>query len=56
MVAMIGLITMGILIWLLAWAMGSESDSERRKISSALSTAGFTPGNHLPDQRMRRAA
>lgn len=33
MVEMIGLVTMGALIGLLAWSMAGESESEKRRIS-----------------------
>jgi len=33
MVEMIGLATMSALVWLLAWAMGAVSDSEKRRLS-----------------------
>lgn len=35
MVEIIGLVTLGALVWLLAWTMSTESDSERRKKVSA---------------------
>lgn len=31
MVEIIGLVTIGTLVWLLAWSMAGESESERRK-------------------------
>lgn len=33
MVEIIGLVTMGALIWLLAWSMAGESEAEKRRIS-----------------------
>jgi len=33
MVEIIGLVTMGALVWLLAWSMAGESESEKRRIS-----------------------
>jgi hypothetical protein len=33
MVELIGLGTMGMLIWLIAWSMAGESESEKRRIS-----------------------
>jgi hypothetical protein len=33
MVEIIGLGTMGALVWLIAWSMGGESESEKRRIS-----------------------
>lgn len=35
MVEIIGLGTMSALVWLLAWSMTKESDSERRRVSRA---------------------
>ena len=32
MVAIIGLVIMGALVWLIAWSMAGESDSEKRRI------------------------
>ena len=47
MVEIIGLVTMGMLVWLIAWAMSGEIESEKRRISmyrengqSAASAAG----------------
>ncbi len=34
MVELIGLVTIGALVWLLAWSMAGESDAERRRTSS----------------------
>ena len=56
MVEIIGVVTMGGLVSLLAWAMGLESDSERRKIISALSGSAFTGSAKMPEQQPRRAA
>lgn len=33
MVEIIGLVTMGALVWVLAWSLGGESDAERRRTS-----------------------
>ena len=33
MVEIIGLGTMGALVWLIAWSMGGESESEKRRMS-----------------------
>lgn len=35
MVEIIGLVTMVALVWLLAWPMAGESESERRRISTS---------------------
>jgi hypothetical protein len=35
MVEVIGILTIGALVWLLAWLLAGESDAERRKIRSA---------------------
>jgi hypothetical protein len=32
MVAIIGLVMMGALVWLIAWSMAGESESEKRRI------------------------
>jgi hypothetical protein len=36
MVEIIGLVTIGALVWLLAWAMAGECDAERRRTSSGV--------------------
>ena len=56
MITIIGLVTIVTLIWLLAWAMGLESDSERRKLISASSAAAPTHSDIVPDEHIRRAA
>ena len=33
MVEIIGLVMMGALVWLLAWSMAGESESEKRRVS-----------------------
>lgn len=33
MVEIIGLGTMGALVWLIAWSMGGESESEKKRVS-----------------------
>ncbi len=33
MVEIIGLVTMGALVWVIAWSMGGESESEKRRVS-----------------------
>ena len=35
MVEIIGLATISMLVWLLAWSMAGESDAEQRRIASA---------------------
>lgn len=39
MVEIIGLVTIGSLVWLLAWAMAVESEAERRRTSSGVAPA-----------------
>jgi hypothetical protein len=39
MVEIIGLVTMGALIWLLSWSMAGESESEKRRISGVRDTS-----------------
>ncbi len=56
MVTIIGLVTIVTLIWLLAWAVGLESDSERRKLISASSAASPTHSDIVPERQTRRAA
>ena len=56
MVLIIGLVTIVTLIWLLAWTMGLESDSERRKLISASSAAAPTHSDIVPERQTRRAA
>ncbi len=34
MVEIIGLVTIGALVWLLAWSLAGESDAERRRVAS----------------------
>lgn len=53
MVEIIGLLTIGALVWLLAWAMAGESEAERRRILSG----GNQPGPIArPEMPKRRAA
>lgn len=33
MVEVIGLVTIGALVWLLAWSLAGESDAERRRVA-----------------------
>ena len=35
MVEIIGLVTMGALVWLIAWSMANVSDAERRRLSAS---------------------
>ena len=57
MVTIIGLVTIVTLIWLLAWAMGLECDSERRKKISGSPAASPTHSDIVPErQTPRRAA
>ena len=41
MVEIIGLGTMVALVWLIAWSMVGESESEKRRISQSLESGGF---------------
>jgi len=41
MVEIIGLVTVGALVWLLAWSMAGESDAEQRRLASASGDAQF---------------
>jgi hypothetical protein len=56
MVTIIGLVTIVALVWLLAWAMGLESDSERRRRKSASSAEPLTHNNLAAERQTRRAA
>ncbi|CBK42824.1 exported protein of unknown function [Nitrospira defluvii] len=56
MVTIIGLVTIVALVWLLAWAMGLESDSERRRRKSASSAEALTHNNLAAERQTRRAA
>ena len=56
MVTIIGLVTIVALVWLLAWAMGLESDSERRRRKSASSAEALTHSDIVPARQTRRAA
>ncbi len=42
MVEVIGLVMMGALVWLLAWSMAGESESEKRRISMSRRNDRFT--------------
>lgn len=35
MVEIIGLVTMGALVWVLGWSMANESEAERRRVSTS---------------------
>ena len=39
MVEIIGFVTIGGLVWLVAWSLAGESDAERRRIASTASRA-----------------
>ena len=39
MVEVIGFMTIGGLVWLLAWSLAGESDAERRRVSSTAGVA-----------------
>jgi hypothetical protein len=55
MVEMIGIVTIGALVWVQAWSMARESDSEKRRMHS--SHEGNRPIETAPTQaRPRQAA
>ena len=55
MVEIIGLGTMSALVWLLAWSMGGESDSEKRRVARSRESGRFD--ETLPSRaRPRHAA
>jgi hypothetical protein len=51
MVEIIGLVTMGTLIWLLAWAMAGESDAEQRRSASVGTINNSTAAELTPTRR-----
>ena len=53
MVEIIGLVTIGALVWVLAWSMAGESEAERRRIASASNGAqsGKVAGHVMPERR-----
>ena len=55
MVEIIGLGTMGALVWLIAWSMGGESESEKRRISLSRESGRSTEVG-ARDARIRHAA
>lgn len=55
MVEIIGLGTMGALVWLLAWAMGTESDAEHRRIAM-LGEGNLSADAPTGGRRIRQAA
>jgi len=55
MVEIIGLGTMGALVWLIAWSMVGESDSEKRRISMSRESRRFTETG-VRETRTRYAA
>ncbi len=55
MVEIIGLGTMGALVWLIAWSMGGESESEKRRISMS-HESNRSAGAVASDTRTRYAA
>jgi hypothetical protein len=55
MVEIIGLGTMGALVWLIAWSMAGESESEKRRVAKAREDRRFVePGTS--DAQTRHAA
>lgn len=55
MVEIIGLGTMGALVWLIAWSMAGESESEKRRVARARKDGRFAePGTR--DSQTRHAA
>lgn len=55
MVEIIGLVTMGALIGLLAWSMAGESESEKRRISGIGNRSPSSTGV-VSETRTKRAA
>lgn len=56
MVEIIGILTITALIWLLAWAMGTENEVARRNSIAALHGSEFPRSEESPEQQTRRAA
>lgn len=54
MVEIIGLVSMGALVWVLAWSMAGESDSEKRRISMSRGNDRFA--DTIPSQTQIRHA
>jgi hypothetical protein len=54
MVEIIGLVMMGALVWVLAWSMAGESDSEKRRISMSRGSDRFA--DTIPSQTQTRHA
>lgn len=55
MVEIIGLGTMGALVWLIAWSLAGESESEKRRIAASREGGRFVE-TVASDTRTRRAA
>jgi hypothetical protein len=55
MVEIIGLVTMGALVWMIAWSMAGESESEKRRISMSRER-GRSAEAGASDTRIRHAA
>ncbi|MEO6542671.1 MAG: hypothetical protein ABIP05_01340 [Nitrospiraceae bacterium] len=55
MVEIIGLVTMGALIGLLAWSMAGESESEKRRISRSVNNSSSSKAI-VSETRIKQAA
>jgi hypothetical protein len=55
MVEIIGLGTMGALVWLIAWSMAGESESEKRRMARARENGRFAESG-TSDSQTRHAA
>ena len=55
MVEIIGLGTMGALVWLIAWSMANESNAERRRLSTSAEPRWSAVSVRSPE-RARQAA
>ena len=55
MVEIIGLVTVGALVWLIAWSMANESEAERRRLS-ALAESRWSAVSVSSPERARQAA
>ena len=56
MVEIIGLGTMGALVWLIAWSLAGESESEKRRIFLSRENDRSSAGTGARDTQTRHAA
>lgn len=56
MVELIGFVTMVALVWLIAWSMAGECESEKRRHGSSTIISGENVDALAPERRSRHAA